>query len=427
MKHILLILILPLFGFSQNYIGLHADNYKGVHGVLFNPSSIVDSPYKTDINVLGLSLTGDNDIYNLGVNTDFDDVSLSDFSNDSNLYLNADFLGPSFMMNINKTNSIAFYTRARTFFNVNGINGELFDSFFDDFSDNPSFDISEDGFNIVGHSWGEIGFSYAKLLLDKPRHKISVGATIKYLKGVGSASVSSDNYRVAYDSNNNSVDTSGELTYYSTFNASDSDFDIASANGFGADLGLTYEWKKLNDKTKINNSNDYKLKFGISLIDMGHIKYEMYEHKQYVVDRNDIDASIFDDEDIQDALDDLYVSTNLDKNVKINLPTSMNFQFDWNINNRFFINLFSNISLVSLDDSSSTNTVNQYILTPRFETKKFSAQLPFAYSRFGNLKSGFGIRIGPIYAGSSTLFTNLFGSESKSAEAYVGIKIPIYR
>jgi hypothetical protein len=83
-------------------VGLHSDNYKGVHGVLFNPASIAGSPLKADINIFGVATAADNDIYNLGFDTDFDDVSLSDFSEDSNLHLNTDFLGLAFMMKIKK-------------------------------------------------------------------------------------------------------------------------------------------------------------------------------------------------------------------------------------------------------------------------------------------------------------------------------------
>ena len=427
MKKTILLLILPIFSFAQNYIGLHADNYKGVHGVLFNPSSIVNSPFKTDINILGASLSADNNIYNLSINTDFDDVSLSDFSDDSNLYFNTDFLGPAFMMNINKNNSIAIYTRARVFFNGNDINGELFDSFFDDFSDNPSFDISEDGFNVIGHSWGEIGFSYATVILNKPEHKITAGVTLKYLQGLGSASISSNDFRVAYNDNTNTVNTSGELTYYSTFDVSDDDFDIASANGLATDFGFTYEWKKVNIEESTNNVSNYKLKFGLSIMDIGHIKYEMFEHKQYLANNTNIDESVFDDEDLQDIFDSLYTSIDLEKKVKVNLPTSMNLQADWNINNKLFMNVFSNISLVSNDDNRSTKMVNNYILTPRFETKIFSAQLPFTYSSFENFKVGFGLRLGPFYVGSGSLFTNLLKSDSKTADAYIGMKIPIYK
>jgi hypothetical protein len=427
MKKFLLLLIFPIFSFAQSYIGLHTDNYKGVHGVLYNPASIVNSPFKTDVNIIGTSILADNDIYNLNANTDFDDVSLSDFSDNSNLHLNTDFLGPSFLLNINKNNSIALFTRVRAFFNGNGINGEIFDSFFDDFSDNPSFDISENGFNLIGHSWGEIGVSYATVLLDKPEHKITAGASFKYLRGIVSASISSDNFRVAYNSNDNTVDTSGELTYYSTVNVSDDNFSIANANGFGADIGFTYEWRNPNNVANTNNINDYTLKFGLSIMDIGHIKYKMFEHKQYIANAVNIDESIFDEEDLQDAFDDLYTSNNLDKKVKLNLPTSMNLQADWNVNNKIFVNLYSNISLVSKTNSKSSDIVNQYIITPRFETKIFTAQLPFTYSNFGNLKAGFGLRVGSFYVGSGSLFTNLMSSKSKSADAYIGIKIPIYK
>jgi hypothetical protein len=246
-------------------------------------------------------------------------------------------------------------------------------------------------------------------LLDKPKHFLSLGASVKYLKGLGSVSVSSDNLRVAYDSASNTIDTEGEVTYYATSDLSEEDYDIASDSGFGADIGFVYEWRPNNEENQEAEPhvNNYKLKFGFSVMDIGHIKYEMAEHKQYITNIQGIDENVFDEEDLQTIFDDLYATNDLDRNVKISLPTSLNLQADWNINNKFYVNLFSNISLVSRLNEASNSVVDSYIITPRFETKIFSAQLPISYSGFGNLKAGFGIRLGPFYVGSGSVLSNL--------------------
>ena len=65
---------LSLFAFAgffsanaQSYLGYTHDNYAGVQGVLFNPSSIVDSRFKTDINLFSMSSSVTNDAYGVKI------------------------------------------------------------------------------------------------------------------------------------------------------------------------------------------------------------------------------------------------------------------------------------------------------------------------------------------------------------------------
>ena len=118
--------------YAQSYVGLVADNYAGVHGVAFNPSSIVGSPYRSDINVASLSSFGGSDYFGIRIsslfNSSFDIQDDAErFKRDSNnFFLNADVLGPSFMFNLNDKSSIGVITRARAFFNLNDFNGQTF-------------------------------------------------------------------------------------------------------------------------------------------------------------------------------------------------------------------------------------------------------------------------------------------------------------
>lgn len=70
MKKSLLFLIV-LFSIAQanaqSYMGYIPDNYAGVQGVLFNPASIVDSRFKTDINIFSTSSSLNNDYYGLSL------------------------------------------------------------------------------------------------------------------------------------------------------------------------------------------------------------------------------------------------------------------------------------------------------------------------------------------------------------------------
>lgn len=54
--------------YSQGYIGYTVDNYSGVHGVIFNPSAVVDSRLRTDINIFSVSGFAGSDYFAIDVN-----------------------------------------------------------------------------------------------------------------------------------------------------------------------------------------------------------------------------------------------------------------------------------------------------------------------------------------------------------------------
>ena len=51
---------------SQSYIGHSIDNYSGVHGIIYNPSSVVGSKVRADINLVSASFFGGS--YYFGIN-----------------------------------------------------------------------------------------------------------------------------------------------------------------------------------------------------------------------------------------------------------------------------------------------------------------------------------------------------------------------
>ena len=78
-KFIILFICIANFTTSkaQSYLGFLFDNYAGVHGIISNPANIVDSRFKTDINLASVSVVATNDYYALDVfkainNSDFD-------------------------------------------------------------------------------------------------------------------------------------------------------------------------------------------------------------------------------------------------------------------------------------------------------------------------------------------------------------------
>ena len=118
-KLILILLLVASLSNAQSYLGYLNDNYAGVHGVINNPSSIVDSRFKTDINLFSVSALGGNDYYGVdifkAINQNYDLEKDAKFfpSANNNFVANIDVLGPSFMINLAPRHSIAIFTRAR--------------------------------------------------------------------------------------------------------------------------------------------------------------------------------------------------------------------------------------------------------------------------------------------------------------------------
>ena len=435
-----LAILLPILSYSQSYLGFNTDNYNGVHGVLFNPANIVDSKYRTDINIASVSAGLENDYISInmkdvfgGGDIDFEDDADRTLTDNNNFALNFDVLGPSFMMNLKPKHSIALYTRTRAFLNVNGINGKLYERFTDDnFDSSESFTASDDGFKNTVHGWGEIGASYATILINKQQHFLKGGITLKYLQGLGSAAMQAKDIYVDYDSSaaevGQEIDTNGTLSYASSFEEN-GDFEIQSgATGMGIDLGFIYEWRPDFDNVKDTiASTKYKLKFGVAITDIGSIKYKTFRNEKYATNGINIDESFFEDNDFEDALDLLYTKTDLGSSMKVKLPTALHLNADWQIKKKLFLNLNSDLSLIPTDKENANNIVTRHSLTPRFETKWLTVQMPISTTALKNTTVGFGFRAGPLYIGSGSILSNVMSSKSKALDVYFGLKIPIYK
>lgn len=452
MKKSLLFLIV-LFsitkGNAQSYMGYFPDNYAGVQGVLFNPASIVDSRFKTDINIFSTSGSLNNDFYSLSLF----DLSKSSYDvNNDGVYspkknnggiLYSDVMGPSFMFNIAPKHSIAIFTRARAVVNLNDANGELYNQLKDGLDTASDFNIAVGSPNMVGHTWGEIGATYAAVLWQSNQSFLKGGFTAKYLIGGVNSYAQGSNMTAIYNQTNNpltnTLTTTGGLILGSSQDFITGNEDVkfdSNSKGFGADFGLIYEWRPdyesydLSKAKAVDNNfkdlNKYKLRFGLSITDIGSIKYKNAKEEVYNFNHTITQAQIDSANDVEEFLA-LYTNTvTTYKDNNVNLPTVLHLDADWNMYKKFYLNLNGNLSLVDNSKLNQTSSANTWILTPRYETKWFTFSLPINYMEYSGMQVGTGLRLGPIFVGSSSIITNIFSKESKAADVYFGLKIPIY-
>ncbi len=434
---------------AQSYLSFYHDNYAGVQSVLFNPATIADSRFKTDINLFSVSSSVGNDLYGVPLSDvfkgdyDFDKQSRFTPATNNNAIVNFDFMGPSFMFNIAPKHTLAVFTRARSIANVTQVNGSLVDQVKDGLDKSSNFNFNGGSPNTVSNSWGELGISYATVLFQKRQHFLKGGFTVKYLQGVTNGYLQGNNLDVTLVANPinpkfNRLYSKGELTIGGSqdFNADTNvNFDINS-RGVGFDMGLVYEWRPdyssydLNNAKAVDNNfrdlNKYKLRFGLSVIDIGSINYKNAIRDTYNLTGSFVQDDIDNADDIYEFLNKHYAKTTTAKGLMTNLPTALHADLDWSIHNKFYLNLNGDISLVGHNKLNGNSIADRVSLTPRYESRWFSFYVPITWMEYSGTQVGSGIRVGTFFLGSSSVLTNLIAKESKAVDFYIGFKIPVY-
>lgn len=456
-KYKIIIFFVLINGFyhlgAQSYIGFLTDNYAGINSVIVNPANIVDSRFQTDINLMGVSAFGGNDYYNMNIfkairndNYDFEQTERFHPKFNNNGEANVDVMGPSFMFNINNNNAVGIFTRARTFININGVNGQGLYAIGEEEQD---YIMSRDNFNGFGQAWAEVGISYAKVLINDRVNFLKGGLSAKYLRGAGSSHVAAKKVSIIYDADGSLHSNGGTTGSFTTagqvvlgrsddFEGESYEYKLPIASsGFGFDIGFVYEWRPNHrdyrprkvwpDRLTYKEQNKYKLKIGLSITDIGFIDYKNGMQDIFDVTNTNVSEEAFENADgFYDALTDLYTLTNSSIGYSTVLPTAFHFNADWSFSNNFYLNVNTDLSLTSKNKLNKSTISDIISLTPRYESKWFSFYMPFSIIQYVGFEAGAGLRFGPLYVGSGSLFTNVLSDKSKGANFYAGLKMPLF-
>lgn len=420
-----LMLLLTCVVNAQSFFGIQHDNYAGVNAVISNPANIVDSRFRTDINILSGDINFTNSYYSFTLNELFNDdfysqENTTNSSGSNSLYTKVDILGPSFMFNIAKNQSIAFTTRLRGIGHVTNLDGNLINSI----NDNDAFgdySITNQNFSMASNSWGELGGTYARIIIDKGTHFLKAGVTLKYLFGINTGFVKANNLSVQFNETNNTYTTSGSIEVGNTNSFEDvqDPFDN-QGSGFGGDIGFTYEYRPENRINSSKGQNKYLYRIGFSVTDIGSITY-----KNAPIDTYSANATVTEDQFENGGFDSFYTKTATKNKINMSLPTAVRTNIDWSLSNKLYLNLNSELSLIKNTSTNSNYIANNISVTPRYESKWLSVYLPFSYVKYSGLQSGFGLRMGPLFFGSGSVINGLLG-KTKAVDVNFGLKIPIF-
>jgi hypothetical protein len=430
--------VITLSLFAQDFSGSRSGNYTGVNGVFTNPANIADNRYRWNVNLFSLNANVGNSqgafsLSNLSsaLGDNVDSFFFGNSNKEVSAMASVELVGPGVMVNLGK-NSFAITTRARVLANIKDLDGNLIQSIDDDNDALPITLNSNSNQKIIMNGWSEIAGTYGRVLYNKGPHFIKGGATIKYLMGSSNNFSNINNLKGTLDDNLTGdvylTNASGRVAIgvsgIDFDNAEGSDLLKSFGHGVGFDLGFIYEYRP--------TGNNYKFKVGLSLMDLGSIRYkpEADEFGDYTINipngsqwyPSDLDGkSISEVKTYLDA-SPYFVNNapNLSK-YKANLPTTVQFNTDLNIIDRFYAELAGQLSVVSKTDIYSSFYYQAITLTPRYEGRRIGFALPINYNELTNFNVGLSLRLGPVFIGSGSFLSALM-DKSKQADFHFGVR-----
>lgn len=454
---------------AQELLGLGTGNYGGVAGMSLNPASIVDSRIKFDLNLIGISNYYSNNYLSVKRNalingsffkSRYKDWSLvqRDLLEENSLRsnervharLNNNVMVPlSFMASLNEKSAIALTINSRTNVMLNNVNQDFARLFYNNFSDPSLFNssINMSGVSADILNWLDVGFTFGHVLLDQNEHFLKAAFTGKYIGGVASGYMESDNMWLDFSEKNEFWATTAHTQYGHSNKLSTDMFRSATlkslrpeAEGFGWNAGLVYEYRGNIDRHKYitpenkernrRDVNKYAFRLGVSIMDAGRLRFNKGgNNNDFTADITRWNLNSYRIKNIQDVdnmlADHVDYVTTAEGNYTVALPTALSAQLDLHLGRGFYLNAmtYQPVSLVNADRYMGVEPM--YAITPRFESRTFGFYVPVSYNEFDKWNLGATLRLGPIYVGSSNLASLVFNDKVRTADIHAGVRIPI--
>jgi hypothetical protein len=448
---LLLFLLHSLTIHAQEQFGSSFSNYTPTQSVFMNPSSMLDSKTWLDIHVVGAGVYAINNMVYLRNSSLIQVINKAD----------EDYVKPKIRYNRNrKVNSVynrdfanalsvawsqgnhaaGLFFNVRSFTTVRGIPDEAFD-IIDGAIAEKKFEQKKDyafsDLNVSSLTFGEVQISYGYTFYKKKQDMLMGGLSIKKFVPLlgGAAQI----YNVRFNQ-----DTDTSLAYLNA------DIDAMYTNsivpnfrgGMGLDIGFTYQKMAAYCQSYYPNSRKngckqipYKYKIGVSILDIGSVKYDQnvvqsrgvrinYDSTYYTrFDSFDQD-SIFQ---IISSLDTVFNDEDIKNSNKIHLPTALSFQFDYNLwRSKVYFNASLMQGLPISSRKFGSRRPNSLMLGVRYESRIFDVSIPFSLYDYHMPQLGFEFRIYCLTVGTDKLLS-LVGTKSiYGADIYAALKIPIF-
>lgn len=432
---------------QEHFTGLSTSRRVGVVNGFVNPAEYANIATHFEVNVFNFSMNVANNKISFG-----DIVSGDDFDNlifqpgePTNLRLDAQILGPGLAMKVNKW-AFAITTAANVKADMVDVDVALGNAVTN--GNLPgiiaTYDINANNNQRVSAlSWGEIGLSGAREIFSNEEHKITGGVTFKLLFPGSYANVAIEGFTGEIDNIADqvylndayarvNVTYSGSLENDFTDSSNFTKFFAGGLNGFGADLGVNYQWKNPADNT-------VKLNAGISVRNLGKMTFkdDNNESNQYILDVPDnanpadgLHLNQFEDaESIRDIENILNTSPyfnqfSSNRDFKVNMPTMFTAYADFNLIGGLYLSAYTQQKMNEDNKNEQITVQNIVSATPRYSTKWFEAYVPLSHNEVSGFTAGIGFRVGGFFIGSGSILSAAI-SDTHQADAYFGFRFGI--
>lgn len=477
MKKFLLIILAALSfvgAQAQDLLGISSSNYGGLSSVQINPANLADNRLKFEIQLFGTGFGLANNFMGfkpsylvrdggltsttyplLDPTPPTEDFTTANFEDNRRAFVYNNIYLPSLLVSINEKNSISLSARARTFVNVDGVDAELYRFAYNSLNYPSLYNtrITNDNLSIQTMTWMEYALGYGRVLVDKEKHFLKAGVTLKALQGLQSAYLYIDNldYEIHSDSTLSLYNADVSYGHSSNFEASqdNANYRVVSNLGLGFDFGVIYEWRPdyakhkhdMDGETNVwkRNENKYKLKVGVSMTDLGGVKFSKGgQSGDFTANTSNWDITKLDFGTtpiaaLDDTLSARFGGTNAGANYKMNLPTAFSTQIDYHIWKDLYIN---QTNFIAFGFNSNPNKVHDFTtisVTPRWDHRIAGVSVPISYNTLMGTRTGLAVRLGPVTFGTSSMYPyraflrgDGFGSKDITGlDAYVMVRIPV--
>jgi len=436
---------------AQNSFGALHSNYTPTNSLYINPSSILDSKVWLDVNILGVGTFLMNDlvyIKNKRLSTEIkhgiqetstfsdDDIAYNQSRKKYHAYNKTFVAGPSAVWSqgnhaVGLSSGIRSYTAARR---IPDYIAEFIENGIPDYTVQHDIDYSLKNFSTTSISFAEVKLTYANTFLKKRKNMWMGGITFsKFFSIIGAAA---NVYDLNFNVDNDTVLTIQQLDADLMF-SSNPGFD--AKGGFGFDIGFTYQ-RMLSDATNYYPNSrkygckpiDYLYKVGLSVIDIGYVRYNNplfagYSFGNYEW-RNYKDEEVNEDDPVsvyENQEPDINSGRNSDP-TKVWLPTFVSGQFDYNIwNSMLYVNATFVQGFNPRRNTYGIRHANSLSVTPRFESYWVDVAVPFSLYEYKVPQMGLSVRLGPVTLGTDKLLNWIMKKDIYGADIYFYTKIPI--
>lgn len=450
--------------FAQSPFETYAQfNDAGIYAAIMNPANTCYTPDRLSINVLGIGVRAQNNVFKTRLDHSLARFGVSQFSRDNKLelseplytisynkeqaaalLLNTDILLPSLKVNISRKFSAFAYFRERVVGNVFNTSASVMGLLSENNNEEDVINLiqSMKG-DILAYAFHESAFGISGIIYNKREKFIKAGVTLKLNSGLGLYALHIDDFDARLQNDQFTLTAGYQRTKVLEEYYRNADISILGNNalgrGIGADIGFTYEYRpnylrrtyqKYNRKGKnpffiSPRIVRYKYKLSASVLDIGNIDFNHSSLRKESFAIN-YTASVANPDTLKlfqfqkDIIDSKTFMKSTSQQI-VGLPTTACFTLDYNLMHNWYLNAIYKQNLRDKAKGDNAYNPSSVGISLRKEGDVFSCAVPVRYTpALDIINVGLLAKAGPVFLGTENL-QSLFGKKMYDFSLMFGI------